>query len=76
MPVTNTDASQLTRQRRAMALAAFNTTAVNVNGQPVRREQVNTQTLDIVVARNLGICYCASFPNYANNGGCGCNITR
>lgn len=76
MPVSNTDASELTRQRRAMALAAFNNTSVMVNGQPVRREQPNTQTLDVVVARNQGICYCADFPNYANNGGCGCNVTR
>jgi hypothetical protein len=61
MPTINRDASELTRKRRAMALYAFNSVnsaAVNA-GTSMRREQVNTQTLDIVTARKQGGCYCA-----------------
>jgi myo-inositol-hexaphosphate 3-phosphohydrolase len=61
-----------------MALWAYQNvqSAAVTAGKSVRQEQVNTQTLDVVVARNQGACYCANFPNYGRNGGCGCNITK
>ena len=78
MSTANYNSSDLTRVRRAMALAAFNTAnaAAVTAGTSVQREQVNTQTLDIVVARNQGICYCTQQGQYALSGGCGCNITK
>ena len=58
--------------------AAFNTAnaaAVNA-GTSVQREQLNTQTLDVVVARNQGICYCTGEGRNGGAPGCGCNIAR
>jgi len=78
MPVTNYSASELTRVRRAMALYAFqsqNVVAVN-NGTSVRPEQARNATLDVVVARNQGGCYCATAYTYTGKNGCGCNITQ
>lgn len=40
------------------AYASANTAAVNA-GTSVLREQPSTQTLDVVVARQQGGCYCA-----------------
>lgn len=78
MPVSNYDSSNLTRVRRAMALSAYQVVqalAVS-NGTSVRREQTSDATLDVVVARRQGECYCASEGTYNNNGGCSCNITK
>jgi hypothetical protein len=78
MPVSNYDSSNLTRVRRAMALSAYQVVqaaAVNA-GTSVRREQTSDATLDVVVARRQGECYCATAGTYTNNGGCSCNITR
>jgi len=78
MSTANYNSSDLTRVRRAMALAAFNTAnaaAVNA-GRSVQREQNTSQTLDVVVARNQGICYCNGEGLNQGSPGCGCNITR
>ena len=78
MSTTNYTSSDLTRVRRAMALAAFNTAnaaAVNA-GTSLQREQATSQTLDVVVARNQGICYCTGEGRNGGAPGCGCNITR
>ena len=78
MSTANYTSSDLTRIRRAMALAAFNTAnaaAVNA-GTSVQREQATSQTLDVVVARNQGICYCNGEGLNRGAPGCGCNITR
>ena len=78
MPVANYNASELTRVRRAMALYAFqsqNVIAVNA-GTSVRPEQTSSGTLDVVVARNQGGCYCATAYTYDGKNGCGCNITK
>jgi hypothetical protein len=78
MPVSNYDSSELTRVRRAMALSAYQTTqaASVIAGTSVRKEQTSLTTLDVVVARNQGGCYCANAGNYGNNPGCGCNVTK
>jgi hypothetical protein len=36
-------------------------------GTSVRREQNSDVTLDVVVARNQGGCYCAASGNYERN---------
>lgn len=77
MPPANRDASELTRKRRAMALYAFNNAVVAAqsNGvNTVRREQNNTQTLDVATARKQGGCYCAEAAagTYRMSGTCGC----
>lgn len=65
MPPANRDSSDLTRRRRAGVLAAWaaaNTSAVNA-GASVRREQPTTQSLEVVVQRQQGACYCnAAYP--------------
>jgi hypothetical protein len=78
MPVSNYDSSELTRVRRAMALSAYQATqaAAVISGASVRKEQTSSVTLDVVVARNQGICYCATAGTYGNNPGCGCNVTK
>lgn len=66
MPPANRDASELTRQRKSMTLYAWssqNTAAVNT-GASVLREQQTTQTLDVVVQRQQGGCYCATQGQY------------
>ena len=78
MPVANYDSSELTRVRRAMALYAFqsrNVVAVNA-GTSVQPEQARNATLDVVVARNQGGCYCATAYTYDDKKSCGCNITQ
>jgi hypothetical protein len=78
MPVANYDSSDLTRVRRAMALYSFqsrNVAAVNA-GTSVQPEQPRNATLDVVVARNQGGCYCATAYTYDGKNGCGCNITK
>ena len=78
MPVSNYDSSELTRVRRAMALSAYQSTqaASVLAGRSVRKEQTSSVTLDVVVARNQGECYCATAGVYGNNRGCGCNVTK
>jgi hypothetical protein len=76
MPPRNTDSSDLTRKRRAMALYAFssaNEPFVNA-GTSVRREQTAFATLDVVTARKQGGCYCTDLRNgtYDRGGDCGC----
>ena len=69
MPVTNADSSNLTRVRRAMALNAYQAqqAAAVQAGTSVRKEQNSDVTLDVVVARNQGGCYCAASGNYERN---------
>lgn len=78
MPVSNFDSSDLTRVRRAMALAAYQTTqaAAVQAGTSLRVEQTSSQTLDVVTARRQGGCYCADAYTYTNKNTCGCNITN
>lgn len=74
MPLANNDSSELTRVRRAMALASFqvaNAAAVNA-GRSVRREQTSFETLDVVTARRQGVCYCVTGGNPGGQSGCGC----
>jgi hypothetical protein len=78
MPTTNADSSERTRQKRAMALYAFNNQLVQANAlngfTGVRREQVNTQTLDVATERKQGGCYCSDLASgtYNFRGGCRC----
>ena len=78
MPTTNADSSERTRQKRAMALYAFSNQIVQANStsgfSSVRREQVNTQTLDVATERKQGGCYCSDAANgiYPYRGGCRC----
>jgi hypothetical protein len=78
MPTTNYDSSELTRRRRAMALYAYasQNTAAIAAGQSVRPEQTSFPTLDVVIARQQGGCYCTEARNgtYPKNG-CGCSGT-
>jgi hypothetical protein len=79
MPTTNSDSSERTRQKRAMALYAFNNQLVQANSKSgftsVRREQVNTQTLDVATERKQGGCYCSNLASgiYNFRGGCTCS---
>jgi len=60
MPTANYDSSLISTQRKAKALYAYNNTlqaAKQVNGS-VRREQLTTQTLDVVTLRKQGGCLC------------------
>lgn len=75
MPLANNDSSELTRVRRAMALASFqvaNSAAVTA-GRSVRREQTVLQTLDIVTARRQGVCYCVTGGNPGGQVACNCS---
>jgi hypothetical protein len=79
MPVANRDASELTRARRAMALYSYANTLKNLNGASVRREQPNTQLLNVYTEARQGGCYCAAlaagtyiFGGKGAPGGCGC----
>lgn len=62
MPTTNYDSSLISTQRKAKALYAYNNTlqAAKQASSSVRREQVNTQTLDVVTLRKQGGCLCAA----------------
>ena len=81
MPVANRDASELTRARRAMALYGYANTIRSLNGASVRREQPNTQVLNVYTEARQGGCYCAALssnpPTYifggkGAGGACGC----
>ena len=76
MPPRNSDSSDLTRKRRAMALYAYNSvnSAAVTAGTSVRREQNAFATLDVVTARKQGGCYCSDLRNglYDRGGDCGC----
>jgi hypothetical protein len=72
MPLTNQDSSDLTRKRAAKTLYGWysgNRVASLANG--VRREQPNTQTLDVTTRRQQGACLCANQGVY-DFVGCGC----
>jgi len=60
MPTANYDSSLISTQRRAKALYAYNNqlAANQQTSSTVRREQPNTQTLDIVTLRKQGGCLC------------------
>lgn len=62
MPTTNYDSSLISTQRKAKALYAYNSQLVasQQTANTVRREQPNTQTLDIVTLRKQGGCFCAA----------------
>jgi hypothetical protein len=62
MPTTNYDSSLVSTQRRAKALYAYNSQlAVQKQAMAsVQREQLTTQTLDIVTLRKQGGCFCAA----------------
>jgi len=78
MPTTNSDSSERTRQRRAMALYAFsNQIAIanaTSNNASVRREQPTFQILNVATERKQGGCYCADAASGTYNfiGGCRC----
>ena len=83
MPVANRDASELTRARRAMALYSYANTIKTLQQTTniVRREQPNTQLLNVYTEARQGGCYCAALsstpPTYifggkSAGGGCGC----
>lgn len=72
MPPANRDSSELTRKRRAGVLAAWaaaNTAAVNA-GVSVLREQATTQSLEVVVQRQQGACYCNAAYDFVGCGPC------
>ena len=75
MSTRNTDASLITKTRQAMALYAYNNQLQQAQnaGTTVRQEQPNTQTLDVVVLRKQGGCFCNRTGNlYEFSGGaCG-----
>jgi hypothetical protein len=80
MPVANRDSSELTRGRRAMALYSFANTLRNQNGNSVRREQPNTQVLNVFTEARQGGCYCSNlsagtyiFGGKIEGGSCGCS---
>jgi len=60
MPTANYDSSLISTQRKAKALYAYNSqlAANQQTSSTVRREQPNTQTLDIVTLRKQGGCLC------------------
>ena len=62
MPTTNYDSSLISTQRKAKALYAYNNQLVanQQTSSTVRKEQPNTQTLDIVTLRKQGGCLCAA----------------
>ena len=62
MTLTNFDASQITLKNKQKALYAWKATNdIFVNGGgSVLKEQVNAQTLNIVVDRNQGGCKCSN----------------
>ena len=71
MSTRNTDASLITKIRQAKALYAFNNTLQQAQnaGTTVLSEQPNTQTLDVVVLRKQGGCFCTRTGNvYELNG--------
>ena len=82
MPVTNSDSSERTRQRRAMALYAYSNQIAQYNTaqiaaglkSTVRREQNTRQTSDVSTERKEGGCYCSDLANgiYNFRGGCNC----
>ena len=81
MPPANRDASELTRARRAMALYGYANTLRSLNGTSVRREQPNTQLLNVYTEARQGGCYCAAlssnpptaiFGGKTVGGSCGC----
>ena len=81
MPVANRDASELTRARRAMALYSYANTIKTLQQSTniVRREQPNTQLLNVYTEARQGGCYCAAlaagtyiFGGKGAPGGCGC----
>lgn len=62
MTLTNFDASQITLKNKQKALYAWKATNdIVVNGgRSMLKEQVNTQSLDIIVDRNQGGCKCSN----------------
>jgi len=81
MPPANRDASELTRARRAMALYGYANTIRSLQGVTVRREQGNTQLLNVYTEARQGGCYCAAlssnpptpiFGGKVTGGSCGC----
>uniref|UniRef100_A0A6C0APA1 Uncharacterized protein n=1 Tax=viral metagenome TaxID=1070528 RepID=A0A6C0APA1_9ZZZZ len=62
MTLTNFDASQITLKQKQKTLYAWksNNDIVINGGGSVLREQVNTQSLDIIVDRNQGGCKCST----------------
>jgi len=62
MTLTNFDASQITLKNKQKALYAWKATNdIVINGTgTVLKEQVNAQTLNIVVDRNQGGCKCSN----------------
>jgi hypothetical protein len=62
MPTTNFDSSLISTQRKAKALYAYNNTlqTAKQTNASVRREQLTTQTLDVVTLRKQGGCLCGA----------------
>lgn len=79
MPPANRDASELSRRRKAKALYAWKSqvNAADTNGNVVRREQASSGTLDVIIQRRQGGCYCAASLagtyDFVGCGSCGGN---
>jgi hypothetical protein len=78
MPTGNFDSSLLTARRQAMAVAA-NATAIallqqNNPGATNRVLQLNNQTANLIIQKNLGTCYCSGNFTVSRGSGsvCGC----
>lgn len=62
MTLTNFDASQITLKQKQKTLYAWksNNDIVVNSGSSILKEQVNTQSLDIIVDRQQGGCKCST----------------
>jgi hypothetical protein len=68
MPTANTDASQLTLQRRAMAVytnAVDAKVAINA-GQSVRNFNTGNQSQEVVIEAKTGGCDCVNAGDYSS----------
>jgi len=68
MPTANTDASQLTIQRRAMAVYvnAIDAKAAITTGQSVRNFTTGNQSQEVIIEANTGGCDCLNAGNYTS----------